>query len=235
MSQCQCLLSSGVNVGTQCLNKAKYPPNDPHFCGVHKTCQKPVSQPSHEDRQKADTSVPIIKHIRFIDDRQDLLQAMKIRQKGLEPYMLDRLDMFWIEVTYKNREGTYAAEPSEDGNIILSRQSGSMGDSEIVLEHFKKTPEYHQMIQWYQNLVDGGYFEDGRFPGKNTRECPICNQQFKRGTTHEHLRLDGRNIVHHGRTYEQIIKAGLTPSWRSGYSAEEPSLEDQGLVKKIII
>ena len=169
--------------------------------------------------------------VRFIDDRQYLLQDMKARQLGLDAYMYDRLDMYWITLHYHGQKVTFCIDPCPSGHFVLLPQGShnkiTSEMEEIATKLFKKTPEYQQMIQWYEKLEDSGYFEDGAYPGKNTVDCPMCNQRFKIGSTHEHCRFDGRIVVHNGRQYKKITDAGLTVNWRPGFKLEYPSLEEQ--------
>jgi len=172
---------------------------------------------------------------RLISDRQDLLEDMKARQAGLDAYMYDRLDMFWIEVDIDGKTSTFAVDPRESGvPFSLSHQYGPRRklDPKLAELAFSGSKEEIQQNQWMKALEEGGYFEDGQFPGKDTEHCPHCGRVFKIGSTHEHKRYEGKVVPHNERQYKKIKEAGFKISWRPGYSPDEPSLEDLGEIER---
>jgi hypothetical protein len=187
----------------------------------------------YSKQNKHMTSAPYIT-VSLVSDRQSLLTGMKARQLGFDSYWFDRLDMFWITLHANDQSVDFCVDPEKDGRFTLSKQSGDITGMDcygVASELFKERPAYHQMCQWYQNLVDGGYFEDGRYPGKNAAPCPVCKNQFKCGTTHEHVRYCDRIIPHNGRQYKKIVDAGLSVSWRPGMGVNDPSIEDTASVE----
>ncbi len=180
--------------------------------------------------------------IRFISDRQNLLQAAKARRLGLEPYILDRIDMYWIEVPVEvtsvgTSTITYVVDVSDDLTWSLSLQYGHGEETDlnydryykIAEEKFKGSEEEAKQKQWLQALKEGGYFDDGRYPGKNTEDCQHCRGRFRKGTVHEHVRYNGRIIPHNYRLYKMQQAAGIEPSWLP--SGDKPSLEEEGEIK----
>jgi len=167
-----------------------------------------------------------------MSDRQNLLKGMEARQAGLDAYMLDRLDMFWIHVN-----GTrFCVEPREDGSWYLSHQHGETETRKrrkIADLVFEGSDEEKQQRFWMKQLVDGGYFEDGRWPGVDTYRCDRCGQTWKNGTTHEHVLFDGNVVAHSGRNYQKIQERGFEVSWRPGRGSEMPSLEESGYFEEV--
>lgn len=172
--------------------------------------------------------------IDYISDRQELFDEMLCRRAGLDCYMLDRLDMFWVELD--------ASTYSVDASIDSSHGPDSKVTWSLSHEYGPDTPELRaratasfsgseqerKQETWMRALETGGYFEDGCWPGKDTYECLHCRSRYKNGSTHEHMRFDGRVIPHPGRKYREIQEAGLKVSWRPGATADEPSLEELG-------
>jgi hypothetical protein len=176
--------------------------------------------------------------IRLISDRQNLINELTIRRLGLYPYMFDRLDMYWITLSRDGMEFKFYVDPcygfdsTDKFDISLTSYEGcpSKEDTEMAYILFRKTEAFCNMKTWTENLENAGYFEDGRFPGTNTYTCQHCNSVFKSGTTHEHIKYDNRIIYHHGKMHAAITAKGLEASWNSGFKADDPSLEDQGLI-----
>ena len=165
----------------------------------------------------------------LVCDRQGLLKEIEARHRGLDYYHYDRIDMFWITLHSGGRRITFCVNPMESGKFTLTYQSGENpeGDEiEVASKLFINTIAYAQMCEWYQQLVDGGYFEDGQYPGKDTSSCPMCGKTYKCGTTHEHIKYKDQIVPHNGRQYKKIVDAGLSVRWRPGFSVDEKSLED---------
>ena len=57
--------------------------------------------------------------ITCISDRQNLLLSAKLRQVGLEPYLLDRTDMFRLNValTLGTKHYKFTYDVAEDGTL----------------------------------------------------------------------------------------------------------------------
>lgn len=178
--------------------------------------------------------------IRFISNRQDLIESMKIRNLGLESFTIDRLDMYWITLTRLGREYKFYVVPDhgENFDIILSHYTYSKEEHECTLDiidiarnMFVQTEEYNKMKEWTRNLKEAGYFENSRGLDETYR-CKHCRCLFRKGTTHEHINYDNRPVYHNGKMYAEILKRGLDASWRPGFRADEPSLEEQGIIKE---
>jgi hypothetical protein len=166
-------------------------------------------------------------NIRFISDRQDLLEDIKSRRAGLAAYMFDRIDMYWIQVN----DARYSIEPywrTSNVGWTLNLQYGvSNKESEsLATEVFKLSVESKNQEKWIKNLADAGYFEDGVWPGKDTYKCDRCGSTYKNGSTHEHIKLDnGRIVPHQYRQYKKIIDAGFKCSWLPA-GKDQPSIEE---------
>lgn len=176
--------------------------------------------------------------IQLICDRQYLIEEMKSRQIGIMPYMLDRLDMYRVTITYKGHEISYFAEPCYDGNEFkvsfdcqLGNEYSTKKTRKIVEKHFSETEEYQNMKKWTILLYDAGYFRDGRHPGQDTYLCQHCHSTFKNGSKHEHIKYDGRIIHHHGKAHAELKRLGITLNSISCFKESDPSLEDDGLLK----
>jgi hypothetical protein len=168
--------------------------------------------------------------VQFICDRQDLLQNTLARRLGLESYIFDRLDMYWIYVAHTTGTAAYVVQPAEDGSWELCEQPGRNTPEahEAACLRFKGSEEEANQARWVRTLEVGGYFSDGRYPGSDTEECPRCSFQFKRGSKHEHELFEGRVIPHSNRLYRDQLAAGLKPRWHPG-GPDGPSLEELGV------
>lgn len=64
MSTCQCKLASGPNEGKRCKNPAKFPANNPKYCGKHKNCKnvsvESMSKIAYKQTTKQDQTVPLL-------------------------------------------------------------------------------------------------------------------------------------------------------------------------------
>lgn len=191
--------------------------------------------------------------LRLISDRQNLIGLTETRRQGLEPYMLDRTDMFWMDVTiseyFLKAEMSYSIDPwVREGEITWSI-SLQYGPKELatpklleqVRRQWEKSPEKTQAETWVRNLIEGGYFSRGRWPCKNGAECPHCGSYFEKGTSHPHIYLEDWNhkgekrIIYHHKKMEKIIKErGLV---ELGISAlpDIPSLEEKGELEPVTI
>lgn len=193
-----------------------------------------------------------------ISDRQDLIPLMETRRLGLEPYMMDRDDMYWAHVSITDdglkAQLSYCMDVSTinlaDGCIFwtLSKQYGpDLLDTQAVRDRVSSkwvnSEEGKQARQWVQNLIDAGYYDHGRSgsPNGNYGRCPHCNRQFEKGTSHPHTYLVDWNhkgekeIIYHHRLMEKEIKEkGLT---KQGVSAlpDIPSLEEIGELEPVTI
>lgn len=195
---------------------------------------------------------------RLISDRQDLLKIMETRRQGLEPYMLDRDDMYWAEVDIKEHglhaELTFCIDQQissrhvsgDNAQWTLSFQHGPREFNNepirlLVMKHWDKSNEKVQATAWVNNLIEGGYYAHGRWPGSNAAECPYCGSYFEKGTSHPHTWLRDWNtrskerIIYHHRQMEKTIKElGL---YKSGVSAllDIPSLEELGKLEQAVV
>jgi len=168
-------------------------------------------------------------------DRLDLIDDMKARQTGFDSYSFDRLDMFRVYVMKGEKTlFYYFVEPHVDGSFSLCFQGFDVDrdveEIRVFAEwFFRQSVHYTEMQDNMKRLVDAGYFEDGRYPGKDTARCPKCASTFKKKfmSLHEHVKIDGDKIVpHNGKMYFELQKRGLKVSWRPGISVDTPSLED---------
>lgn len=204
-----------------------------------------------------------------ICDRQHLIDATKARQLGLDAYMSDRLDMYRITVTLAARgvepskELSFFVEPDHGyitatakwGDVFCLGQTFSLSPQfyttpwpsedqcqtmrKLATTFFEQTPECQTLIANVKALAAAGYFEDGQYPGKNTGTCPHCKRCYKRGTSHDHVKMayggdTDKIITHNHRQHAKILAAGLTCSWAPG-GGDEPSLEDQGVLERVVI
>lgn len=191
----------------------------------------------------------------LICDRQDLIGYMAARKLGLEPYMLDRTDMYWAHVNVEDdhlkAEVCFCVDPEvsrqgpagvETWHWGLSRQWGSkllsLSDIEsFVLLEFARSLEGVKADGWMRLLVDAGYFDHGRAysPNTNAARCKHCGYLFEKGTSHPHTWIDDhwnpgkkKLTYHHWILEEKKIKElGLTKLGVSGLS-DVPSLEELG-------
>jgi len=187
---------------------------------------------------------------RFICDRQDLLKIMETRKQGLEPYMFDRDDMYWAEVkvedSFLEAELSYLMDHYVTADGISWSLSFQYGPNELntehirklVMKHWDKSQEKVQAEVWVRNLVEGGYYKYGRWPGANSAPCPHCGHMWEKGTSHPHTYLKSgrkKEIIYHHRQMEKTIKErGLT---KFGFSAlpDVPSLEELGKLETVVI
>ena len=172
-------------------------------------------------------------------DRRNLLDCMKARQRGYDAYMLDRLDTHWFHMSFENDVRIdFCVEPtiSDDNEVsfFICVQNYEVTATKKMYEEaqkaFSASKEFVEMKAWITELNEKGYFEDGVYPGKNTYKCKHCGGTYKRGTIHEHVMYNDRIICHNGKQYEKIKKDGLNVNWTPNISAEEQSLEDQGIL-----
>ncbi len=189
-----------------------------------------------------------------ICDRQDLIKVMEARKLGLEPYMMDRDDMYWAKVHIVD-EGLDAnisycidySERSEDGWSFTKQYGPDVLDSVTVREKVRRkwmvSEESISASKWVDNLIEAGYYDHGRCGGKNTNagRCPHCGFLFEKGTSHPHTYLIDWNhkgekeIIYHHRLMEKTIKElGLT---KLGVSAlpDIPSLEEIGELQTVMV
>ena len=174
--------------------------------------------------------------IRFICDRQDLIEETKIRQLGLSSFMLDRIDMYWIEVQtpQSGKDGvTFSVDPyynSETDKISwsITKQYGKKSDMayHLAKKAFEGSDEEQNLIKWTRNLADAEYFSKGVWGCPDTSSCKYCKCYYKNGTTHEHIIYEGKIIPHVYRKYKKIQELGFKVSWLPGRNTDEPSLED---------
>jgi len=177
----------------------------------------------------------VVGRMRHICDRQNLLQTTLVRRAGLDAYMMDRIDMYWVEIG----EDTYYVEPCSyfkgASKWYISRCASKtekyVRGREFAEAIFRGSKEEENQRRWMQNLFDGGYFEDGRYPGVDTYCCERCGRTYKNGSTHEHKMFNGRVVTHSYRQYQKILEAGLTVIWRPG-CGDSPSLEEQEAAAK---
>ncbi len=193
---------------------------------------------THTQKTKVDPEYKC--SIRFISDRQDLLECIKVRELGLERYVKDRIDMYWVNVeSGDNETSSYLIEPRvELGKIkwICVCQYGPAPGTKRIAEDFFKGSKYEkQQEEWMKKLLIGGYFETGRYPGKNTGRCKHCECTFAVGTSHEHIRFDNGIHMHNARQYKNIQDHGLTVTWSPGYKLEDSSLEEIGELERYVI
>jgi hypothetical protein len=191
--------------------------------------------------------------LRLIDNRQDLLGLTETRKQGLEPYMLDRDDMYWAEVIIKDyfleAKLTYSMDQQISGAVILWHTAFEYGPREfdtidvrgLVRNHWDKSKEKAQAEVWIRTLIEGGYYSLGRYPGVNSGVCPYCGTTWEKGTSHPHTYMVDWNykgekrLIHHHRLMEKTIKErGLT---KLGVSAlpDIPSLEELGELEPVVI
>jgi hypothetical protein len=173
---------------------------------------------------------------RFIADRQFLIEETKLRQLGLDAFMFDRLDMYWIEVqTPKSgiKHISFSVDPEYNSatdkiSWSIAHQYGDHSDTDYQLARkaFKGTEEEQNLFKWTRNLVEGEYFSKGRWGCPDTSPCKFCKSTYKNGTTHEHLMYNNKIVAHSGKKYKKIQELGYKVSWSPGSAADEPSLED---------
>ncbi len=190
----------------------------------------------------------------LVCDRQDLIPLMETRKRGLEPYMMDRTDMYWanVHITDDQLEAdiSFSISPSRSdaNNWSITKQYGSelvFGDevTEKVRKAWLKSLECLKARAWAFNLTKAGYFDRGRAHAPNATHgvCPHCHSLFEKGTSHPHTRLKDWNfkgedkIIHHHRLLEKTIKElGLT---KQGISAlpDIPSLEELGKLETVTV
>jgi hypothetical protein len=217
----------------QCKNKAI---KDSRYCSLHNESIKssPIQiQPKHK--------------IEFICNRQDLLENIKLRKLGLESYILDRLDMYWIKINSDgdfNESTIFSVEPwySEKGfSYSLSHQYGKYTSEarKIANDLFLGSKEEANMKQWTESLYKSGYFKELRnFMGKeskNTNVCPHCKSYWEVGTSHDHIMFDERIVAHCGLLYEKALSLGFKISWYPGTLSTTPSMEQEGLISRVTI
>ncbi len=185
-------------------------------------------------------------------DRQDLIGQMETRKLGLEPYMMDRTDMYWANVKITDEglkaELTYCIDrdygvESQWWNITLQYGPVFLSTPELqdsVLSKWYKSEEYKQALQWWKNLDDAGYTTS--LGGEDRARCPHCNGIFQRGTSHPHTMLSAeftggkpRIIHHHGKLQVTIEEMGLTKLGRSAISPDKPSLEELGKLEPVTV
>lgn len=172
--------------------------------------------------------------VRFISDRQDLIQEIKLRKLGIDRYMYDRLDMYWLDVKCPDGQtGTYCVEPDLNGGWYIAHHGGASSDAmrDAASEFFSDSEYEANMKKWIKNLCDANYFEEGRYPGKNTNVCPHCHGTYAIGTSHEHKKFDNGVWAHNARQYQKALDLGLQPNWRPGCNVEDPSEEELGVIK----
>ena len=189
---------------------------------------------------------------RKICDRQDLIPEMETRKQGLEPYMMDRTDMFWADVDITDdglkAELSYCVDyrnPQHTGlpywwSISLQYGSRLLDTAEVrekVTKKWLASPECTQAREWVDSLMKAGYFDRGRYgaPNANHARCKHCDGMFEKGTSHPHTILTAEMsgstkdcTIHHHKQMEKTIKErGLT---KQGISClpDIPSLEEKG-------
>ncbi len=185
-------------------------------------------------------------------DRQDLIGIMETRKLGLEPYMMDRTDMYWarVKITDEGMQAELIYCIDRDYGVgsqywHLSFQYGAaflntQGMQDSVLNKWYRSGEYKQALQWWKNLDDAGYTTS--LGGEDRARCPHCNGIFARGTSHPHAMLSAeftggkpRVIHHHGKMQVTIEEMGLTKLGRSGFDPDMPSLEEQGKLEPVTV
>ena len=188
-------------------------------------------------------------------DRQDLIPLMETRKRGLEPYMMDRTDMFWAKVhitdDFLNADLSYCIDHGYGGNFgtfTLSLQYGSkLLDSssirEKILTKWYQSEECQLALKWIANLTEAGYYDHGCIgaPKLNAGRCPHCWGSWERGTSHPHTYLldwnhkGEKRLIHHHKLMEKTIKElGLTKMGVSGLP-DIPSLEELGELEPVIV
>lgn len=187
-----------------------------------------------------------------MSDRQDLIGIMETRKLGLEPYMMDRTDMFWAHVKITDEglqaEFTYCIDRNygkESPWWTVTLQYGAVffntsDMQESVLRKWYRSEEYKLALQWWKNLDEAGYTTT--LGGEDRARCPHCNGLFQRGTSHPHAMLSAkftggkpRIIHHHGKLQVIIEEKGLTKLGRSGFDPNMPSLEEQGKLEPVTV
>ncbi len=98
---------------------------------------------------------------RLISDRQNLKLKTKARLMGLEPWMLDRTDMFWVEYAppggspYGKGGHVWSVDSTSEGGFTLSHQGDSREPQDLRLKaeaFFRKSPARKQMQGWEKDL-----------------------------------------------------------------------------------
>lgn len=190
----------------------------------------------------------------YISGRQDLIPLMETRKRGLEPYMMDRTDMYWanVHLTDEHLEAdlSFSIDPSRrdvDGWTITKQYGSELVFSDRVTERVRKawlkSPECEKATAWAHNLTKAGYFDHDRAYAPNATHgvCPHCGSLFEKGTSHPHTRLKNWNfkgenkVIYHHRLLEKTIKElGLT---KHGISAlpDVPSLEEIGELETVTV
>jgi len=187
-------------------------------------------------------------------DRQDLIPLMETRRLGLEPYMIDRTDMYWAKVHVTDdgltADLSYCIDPDHKvpGAWHLSFQYGSklldtQETRDKVAAKWGTSIEKLKADTWAKNLIDAGYFDHGRAysPHVNAAQCPHCKSLFEVGTSHPHTWLIGWNskdekrLIYHHKLMEKTIKElGLVKQGVSGLP-DIPSLEELGELEAVIM
>ncbi len=189
-----------------------------------------------------------------ISDRQDLILVMETRRLGLEPYMMDRDDMYWARVHITDdglvADLNYSVDTPNlrNDDWSFSFQYGpDLLDTASIREKIRtawnRSIEKACAVGWLKNLIEAGYYDHGCFgaPNANTGQCPHCERMFEKGTSHPHTYLVDWNhkgekkMIYHHKLMEKTIKEkGLTRIGRSALP-DIPSLEEIGELESVTI
>lgn len=141
--------------------------------------------------------------MRLISDRQNLLERQKLRDEGLMEVMLDRLDMYWVDVSIGDKHiGALSINPSlaDPALFTVSWQFTEVDSRDMdelrhmVIGYFSNRPEYKNQVQWMKNLVTAGYGQG------SSKVCGICNHFFKVPGKHMHRKFEDKVYPFHPST-----------------------------------
>jgi len=150
---CRCLLVSGK----QCTNKAKNPPHDPIYCGVHKNCQRPIKQPPikqpHVDqpavKQPPEKMIHVPIHV--LPPKPIVAKLMKI-PKNIRMYAMNELTVDSVKTgqTGTYGEAIWATLKATGQQVVLKKYSRPISSIDhfsdklkeiFLLQHLNQYPQ----------------------------------------------------------------------------------------------